>query len=78
MKTLKTIKGLGQILLVFVVGLAFVSVAGMIFGATGAIFADGGAGTVVDDTLTTEKITDAHSGLLLDDIDEVVTKMWPA
>ena len=77
MKALKAMKGLGQVLIVLVFGLAVTSLIGMIAGLGAGITV--AVGTVVPgETLTTEGISDAASGLLLDDIDEVVTKMWPA
>ena len=76
MKGLIKLKGIAQVLLVFVVGFAFATVFGMIAGAAGLVAAN--VGTVVDGALGTEAIETAQPGLLLDDIDDVVTKMWPA
>ena len=77
MKGINKMKGFAQVLLVFIVGFALATVFGMIGGAAGMIL--GNVGTVVPgEALGTEAIETAQSGLLLDDIDEVVTKMWPA
>ena len=76
MKTAFKIRNLASILLVFIVGLAFISLFGALAGAAATLAA---VGTVVSgEALSTENISEAESQLLLDDIDEVVTKMWPA
>jgi len=78
MKTSLKIKGLASVLLVFIIGLVCVSVFGLIAGAAAATLA-ASVGTVVSgEALSTEGIEEAEPGLLLDDIDEVVTKMWPS
>lgn len=77
MKRVFNIKSLASILLVFVVGLCFAT----IFGAVGAALGVGYtlANTIIPgEPLSTENMNDAESGLLLDDIDAVVTKMWPS
>ena len=76
MKALKTMKGIGQVLLVLVFGLAVTSLMGMIAGVGGIVMAEGTV--IANETLGLEAIDDAASSLLLDDIDEVVTKMWPS
>lgn len=80
MKRSELFKGIGQVLFVLVVGLLVSSVLGLIAGAVGATggitFAEGG--TPVQGPLDTGAIENVQPGLLLDDIDEVVTKMWPA
>lgn len=79
MKRVFKIKGLASILLVVVVGIVFAT----LFGAFGAALGMGvtmaNVGTVISgEALGTENMSGAESGLLLDDIDEVVTKMWPS
>nr|WP_320022086.1 hypothetical protein [uncultured Draconibacterium sp.] len=76
MKQLSRFKGIAQVLLVFAIGLIVSTALGMIAGAAGMVLGDGTI--VAGEALGTENAEDAQPGLHLDDIDEVVTKMWPA
>lgn len=73
------IKGLASILLVVVVAICTAT----LFGAFGAVLGIGvtmaNVGTVIaGEALGTENMAGAQAGLMLDDIDEMVTKMWPS
>ncbi len=67
---------IAQVLLAFV----FVIVLAVVLGAIGGFgVVAANVGTVIaGEALSTENMETAEPGLLLDDIDEVVTKMWPA
>ena len=75
-KTIEISTTISRIFLVMFTGFIATLVFGLIAPAAGLIL--GNVGTVVTEPLGTEAIKEAQPGLLLDDIDEVVTKMWPA
>ena len=76
MKRLFNIKSLASILLVCVAAFIVATLFGAITAAAGAVYAVGNV--IAGEGLYTENMEAAQPGLLLDDIDEVVTKMWPS
>ncbi len=75
MKQKFKLHGIFGLLLVMATGLIITACMAFLMPA-GAIFAE--VGTVVNDPLDTELLGEAAPRLLLDDIDAIVTKMWPA